>query len=87
MLATLTVVCIIGILFMLFLLIGGTFYSRKGWNKKFFHDVMSWHEPTKNITYNGLMMSLVIRWVFEWSCSIRRPLIIACSSLTQIDKK
>lgn len=47
MLATLTVVFVIGILFMLFLLVGGVFYSRKGWNKKFFHDVMGWHEPTK----------------------------------------
>ena len=45
MLATLTVVFVIGILFMLFLLIGGVFYSRKGWNKKFFHDVMGWHKP------------------------------------------
>lgn len=54
MLATLTVVFVIGILFMLFLLVGGTFYSRKGWNKKFFHDTMGWHEPTKNITFNGI---------------------------------
>lgn len=54
MLATLTVVFIIGILFMLFLLIGGTFYTRKGWNKKFFHDTMGWHEPAKNITFNGI---------------------------------
>ena len=54
MLATLAVVFVIGILFMLFLLIGGAFYSRKGWNKKFFHDVMGWHEPTKNITFNGV---------------------------------
>lgn len=54
MLATLAVVLVIGILFMLFLLIGGVFYSRKGWNKKFFHDVMGWHEPTKNITFNGV---------------------------------
>lgn len=54
MLATLTVVFVIGILFMLFLLIGGIFYSRKGWNKKFFHDIMGWHEPTKNITFNGV---------------------------------
>ena len=54
MLATLAVVFVIGILFMLFLLIGGALYSRKGWNKKFFHDVMGWHEPTKNITFNGV---------------------------------
>ena len=54
MLATLTVVFVIGILFVLFLLIGGAFYSRKGWNKKFFHDVMGWHESTKNITFNGV---------------------------------
>lgn len=54
MLAILTVVFIIGILIMLFLLIGGTFYSRKGWNEKFFHDTMGWHEPTKNITFNGV---------------------------------
>ena len=54
MLAILTVFFIIGILFMLFLLIGGVFYSRKGWNKKFFHDTMGWHEPTKNITFNGV---------------------------------
>lgn len=54
MLATLAVVLVIGILFMLFLLIGGVFYSRKGWNKKFFHDTMGWHEPTKNITFNGV---------------------------------
>ena len=54
MLIALTVVFVIGILFMLFLLIGGAFYSRKGWNKKFFHDTMGWHEPTKNITFNGV---------------------------------
>lgn len=54
MLATLAVIFVIGILFMLFLLIGGVFYSRKGWNKKFFHDVMGWHEPTKNVTLNGV---------------------------------
>lgn len=54
MLAMLAVIFAIGILFMLFLLIGGVFYSRKGWNKKFFHDVMGWHEPTKNVTFNGV---------------------------------
>ena len=54
MLWTLMVILLIGIAFMLYLLIGGVFYSRKGWNKKFFHDVMGWHEPTKNITYNGV---------------------------------
>lgn len=54
MLATLAVVLVIGILFMLYILIGGTFYTRKGGNKKFFHDVMGWHEPTKNITFNGV---------------------------------
>lgn len=54
MLATLTVVLVIGILFMLYILIGGTFYTRKGWNKRFFHDTMGWHEPTKNITFNGI---------------------------------
>ena len=54
MLIALTVVFVIGILFILFLLIGGAFYSRKGWNKKFFHDTMGWHEPTKNITFNGV---------------------------------
>lgn len=54
MLATLAVVFVIGILFTLFLLIGGAFYSHKGWNKKFFHDVMGWHEPTKNVTFNGV---------------------------------
>lgn len=54
MLVALAVVFVIGILFMLFLLIGGVFYSRKGWNKKFFHDAMGWHEPTKNVTFNGV---------------------------------
>lgn len=54
MLATLAAVLVIGILFMLFLLIGGVFYSREGWNKKFFHDTMGWHEPIKNITFNGV---------------------------------
>lgn len=54
MLAALAVIFVIGILFMLFLLIGGVLYSRKGWNKKFFHDVMGWHEPTKNVTFNGV---------------------------------
>lgn len=54
MLATLAVVFVIGILFMLYILIGGAFYTHKGWNKKFFHDVMGWHEPTKNVTFNGV---------------------------------
>ena len=54
MLVTLTVVFVIGILFMLFLLTGGALYSRTGWNKNFFHDVMGRHAPTKNITFNDV---------------------------------
>lgn len=49
----LAIVLAIGVGCMLFFLIGGTAYSKTGWAKGFFHDVLGWHEPNKNTWYDG----------------------------------
>jgi hypothetical protein len=31
------------------LMIGTIFYFKKGWFRKFYHDVMGWHTPNNNL--------------------------------------
>lgn len=35
--------------------IGGILYFKKGWFKKFYHDVLKWHRPNdETIGFNGM---------------------------------
>lgn len=48
-----TLVAILAVAFYVFMLIGGTFYVKLGWFKRFFHDVLKWHMPDEYIGFDG----------------------------------